>query len=127
MRALPGKHSKGEKLLPNLTSFDHLPAPALNRLVCKAKLVISRSGYTTVMDLLKTKKRSILVPTPGQAEQEYLASHLEKERLACSFTQEEFNLQAALQRASVFPFQTIDDDMQLYKTVINNFVQSLRS
>ncbi|WP_130542096.1 glycosyltransferase [Pseudobacter ginsenosidimutans] len=127
VRALPGKHSKGEKLLPNLTSFDHLPAPALNRLVCKAKLVISRSGYTTVMDLLKTKKRSILVPTPGQAEQEYLASHLEKERLACSFTQEEFNLQAALQRASVFPFQTIDDDMQLYKTVINNFVQSLRS
>ncbi len=127
VRALPGKHSKGEKLLSNLTSFDHLPSPELNRLVCNAKLVISRSGYTTVMDILKTKKKSILVPTPGQAEQEYLAGHLEKERLACSFTQENFNLQSALQRASSFPFQTIEDEMQLYKTVISTFVQSLKS
>lgn len=126
VRALPGKNGNGEKLLPNLTSFNHLTAPELNRLVCKAKLVISRSGYTTVMDLLKTKKKSILVPTPGQAEQEYLAMHLEKENLACSFTQENFNLQTALQRASAFSFQTIDDSMQLYKSVINEFVQRLK-
>ena len=126
VRALPGKNEEGEKLLPNLTSFNHLPAPELNRLVCKAKMVISRSGYTTVMDLLKTKKKSILVPTPGQAEQEYLAMHLEKEKLACSFDQENFNLQTALQRAATFPFQTIDAGMQLYKSVISEFVRKLK-
>ncbi len=94
-------------------------------MVCKAALVISRSGYTTVMDLLKTKKKSILVPTPGQAEQEYLAIHLEKEKLACSVAQERFNLQQAVQRAASFPFQTFDDDMQRYKAVISAFVQSI--
>jgi hypothetical protein len=125
VRALPGKNNEGEKILPHVTSFHHLPAHALNRMVCKAALVISRSGYTTVMDLLKTKKKSILVPTPGQAEQEYLAIHLEKEKLACSFAQDRFNLQQAVQRAASFPFQTFDDDMQRYKAVISAFVQSI--
>jgi hypothetical protein len=125
VRALPGKNIKGEKILPHVTSFHHLPGPALNRMVCKASLVISRSGYTTVMDLLKTKKKSILVPTPGQAEQEYLAIHLEKEKLACSVAQKRFNLQQAVQQAASFPFQTFDDDMQQYKAVISAFVRSL--
>lgn len=125
VRALPGNNKEEEKRFPNVTIFQHLPGAALNRMVCRARLVISRSGYTTVMDLLKTKKKSILVPTPGQAEQEYLAIHLEKEKLACSFSQEHFNLQEAVQRAASFPFQFIHDDMQQYKAVVSDFVQSI--
>ena len=42
----------------------------------RAKTIISRSGYTTVLDLEKTQSKAILIPTKGQYEQEYLAKHL---------------------------------------------------
>lgn len=42
--------------------------------ILSAKKIISRSGYSTIMDLEFLKCESELIPTPGQAEQEYLAS-----------------------------------------------------
>lgn len=42
-----------------------------------ASVIIARSGYSTIMDIHQlTKKRIILIPTPGQTEQEYLANYL---------------------------------------------------
>ncbi|HNX66306.1 MAG TPA: glycosyltransferase [Bacteroidales bacterium] len=38
----------------------------------KAEIVISRSGYTSLMELVSLSKRAIIIPTPGQTEQEYL-------------------------------------------------------
>jgi hypothetical protein len=46
----------------NVTLYNHAPAGLLNELICNAEMVISRAGYTTVMDLLKLRKKSILVP-----------------------------------------------------------------
>jgi len=37
----------------------------------RAKCVVSRSGYTTIMDLIELDKAGFLIPTPGQTEQEY--------------------------------------------------------
>ncbi len=37
--------------LPVLTIHDHLPAEALNAVICGARLVLSRPGYSSVMDL----------------------------------------------------------------------------
>ena len=129
VRALPGKSdaitSKGSSL-SHVTIFNHVPASALNQLVCEADLVISRSGYTTVMDLLKTNKKSILVPTPGQAEQEYLAAHLHQEKLALTISQKQFNLADALNAASTFHYNFLNDDMNTYKEVVTDFVRSLR-
>jgi UDP-N-acetylglucosamine:LPS N-acetylglucosamine transferase len=42
----------------------------------RARCVISRAGYTTVMDLVEHDKRAVLIPTPNQTEQEYLAQYL---------------------------------------------------
>ena len=55
---------------------NHLDANALSEMLSTAKAVICRSGYSSVMDLLKLKKRALLIPTPGQTEQVYLAKHL---------------------------------------------------
>ncbi|GAC1388142.1 MAG: glycosyltransferase [Ginsengibacter sp.] len=41
-----------------------------------SSIVLCRSGYTTIMDLAKLNKAAILIPTPGQTEQEYLATYL---------------------------------------------------
>jgi UDP-N-acetylglucosamine transferase subunit ALG13 len=55
---------------------NHLDAKSLSEMLSNAKAVICRSGYSSVMDLLKLKKRALLIPTPGQTEQVYLAKHL---------------------------------------------------
>jgi UDP:flavonoid glycosyltransferase YjiC (YdhE family) len=44
----------------------------------RARLVITRSGYTTLMELAELRQRALLVPTVGQSEQEYLAARLER-------------------------------------------------
>jgi len=41
----------------------------------RAKLVVSRSGYTTLMELAELGRRALLIPTVGQSEQEYLAAY----------------------------------------------------
>lgn len=47
-------------------------------LLNRSKIVISRSGYSTLMDLFSLRKRGFLIPTPGQIEQEYLAQYHKK-------------------------------------------------
>ena len=44
-----------------------------NELFCKAKIIVSRTGYTTIMDIVELDKKAILFPTPNSTEQEYLA------------------------------------------------------
>lgn len=49
----------------------------INQLILQSDIVVCRSGYSTLMDLWKLKKKNILcIPTLGQLEQEYLASYL---------------------------------------------------
>ncbi|HXH65276.1 MAG TPA: glycosyltransferase [Mariprofundaceae bacterium] len=55
----------------------------------RARVVVSRSGYTTVMDLVEHDKRALLIPTPNQTEQEYLASYLGSQRYFVARTQQE--------------------------------------
>jgi UDP-N-acetylglucosamine:LPS N-acetylglucosamine transferase len=84
--------------------YNHLPAAELNKEMEQAAYIISRSGYSTVMDLVKLKKKSILIPTPGQTEQEYLAGYLSKKEIAFCISQKEFSLTAALKSAADFPY-----------------------
>ena len=47
----------------------------------ESEIVLCRSGYTTIMDLVKLEKKAYFIPTPGQYEQEYLAKKLKEEVL----------------------------------------------
>jgi UDP:flavonoid glycosyltransferase YjiC (YdhE family) len=108
------------------TVYNHVDAATLRHLVCAARLVISRCGYTTVMDLLKLQKKSILVPTPGQAEQEYLAGHLREQGLAYTVQQKDFSLSKTLQEAAQFPYQIKAINMESYKPVVAAFADMLK-
>ncbi|TCJ17033.1 glycosyl transferase family 28 [Flaviaesturariibacter flavus] len=88
----------------NLTRVGHLPAAELQAALAGAALVLARCGYSTVMDLAALGKRSILVPTPGQTEQEYLARHLTESGFACCLPQKDFSLQQALATAGRFSY-----------------------
>jgi hypothetical protein len=41
--------------------------------ISNAKHIVCRSGYSSLMDLIRLKRTALFIPTPGQTEQEYLA------------------------------------------------------
>ncbi len=66
--------------------------------------MISRSGYSTIMDIARMGKQSILIPTPGQSEQEYLSRYLQQKHWALAGNQDTFNLNQLLAEAKQFPY-----------------------
>jgi hypothetical protein len=64
------------------------------RLMNRAKFVICRSGYTSMMELAELNKRhGLFIPTPGQPEQEYLSYYYEKMGWFHSISQYKLNLE----------------------------------
>ncbi len=101
LRGLPGGSSE-PVINHNLLIYNHLPTPLLHRMILQAPLIISRSGYTTIMDLAALHKRAVFVPTPGQPEQEYLADVMKERQIAYCMNQNEFNLQTALRESEKY-------------------------
>ena len=63
---------------------------------------ISRSGYSTLMDLSVLGNKAILIPTPGQTEQEYLGEFVKDKKIFFSQKQSEINLADALGEVNDF-------------------------
>ncbi|MGZ8536739.1 MAG: glycosyltransferase [Flavisolibacter sp.] len=104
IRGLPGEDSKLD-VPAHISVFNHLPAQILEEKINQASYVISRCGYSTVMDLSVLKKKSILIPTPGQTEQEYLAEELLKNNFALCVEQQKFKLKNILELAHSFNYR----------------------
>lgn len=60
----------------NITFISHFATNDFKRLILESGNIVTRSGYTTVMELLSLERTALLIPTPGQPEQEYLAEYL---------------------------------------------------
>lgn len=56
--------------------INYLTAEQLNHEILASEIIICRSGYSSIMDLFQLKKKAILIPTPGQGEQEYLGPYV---------------------------------------------------
>ncbi|WP_115461036.1 glycosyltransferase [Winogradskyella aurantiaca] len=76
----------------NLTIYNFLTSKDLEEALNSSELILSRSGYTTVMDLAKLGNKAFFIPTPGQFEQEYLAQKLMEDGIAPFATQDSFHL-----------------------------------
>ena len=87
-------HFVGEKSV----CLSHVDAATLASLIDATDIIISRGGYTTLMELIPFKKQLIIVPTPGQTEQKYLARLWQEKKWALFFDQESnFSIHNALQ------------------------------
>jgi UDP-N-acetylglucosamine:LPS N-acetylglucosamine transferase len=75
----------------------------------KAEFVISRSGYSTVMDMAALQKKCIFIPTPGQTEQEYLGDHLMKKEFAFCVQQNDLSLLKNIEEAGRFNYSLKQD------------------
>lgn len=80
------------KTLNNITVYNFMTSEQLEDAIHESTVVISRSGYTTIMDLATINKKAFFIPTPGQYEQEYLARRMQKLQYAPYATQNDFNL-----------------------------------
>ena len=103
VRGLPGERN----ILPSTNSihfYNHLSSGELNNEAAKAEFIISRSGYSTIMDIAALQKKSILVPTPGQTEQEYLADYLMKKQFVFCVDQNNFSLLRNIEEARNFEY-----------------------
>jgi len=86
---------------------NYLPGTEMQQAFDQSETIISRSGYTTVMEILSMQKKSILVPTPGQSEQEYLADFLQNQGLIFTISQNKFSIINAIQQAKKFSYSSI--------------------
>ncbi len=68
-----GKARTGTKQKEGLTIIDWADSEQLLELMSQSEMVISRSGYSSIMDYYYLGKKALLIPTLGQPEQEYLA------------------------------------------------------
>ena len=80
----------------NISVINYLTATKLNQVLNASEMVLCRSGYSSLMDLVKLNKRAVLIPTPGQTEQENLADYLSKIGSFAVANQRDFNLKDSL-------------------------------
>lgn len=102
----------------------HLSEADFFNALCTSEIVICRSGYSTLMDLTCTGNKAVLVPTPGQTEQEYLAKyHLEK-GLYFSMKQNNFSLKKVLENYKLYS-GIYTENNQKYKLAINELLNKI--
>jgi uncharacterized protein (TIGR00661 family) len=111
------------KIIPspkNIIHFPLLTSSHLKWLLENAQICISRSGYSSIMDFVALKRTAILIPTPGQVEQEYLAEYLDRKQLFIRVQQSEFNIKKALIQHSLFK-----PDFSIFPEIETNQLQQV--
>jgi hypothetical protein len=94
VRGLPGNK---EEQPPGW--HNHVPSGRLEQMIRGSHYIVCRSGYSTIMDLIALGKTALLVPTPGQREQEYIAEHLQQKGYFSNQKQSDFNLNKVIEEA----------------------------
>ncbi|MGD0329126.1 MAG: glycosyltransferase family protein [Nitrososphaeria archaeon] len=95
-----GKPEDNGHMVHNLKGY--LERDEREELLNRSKIVVARSGYSTLMDLCSLRKRGFLIPTPGQVEQEYLAKYHMERRNFYSVRERELDFKAQLEEALSF-------------------------
>lgn len=107
----------------NLEIHGYLTSKTLNQKMAACDLLIVRSGYSTLMDLAVLNKKAVLIPTPGQTEQEYLAVHFKTQNIFDFQVQHDFNLEKAIMTANNFTgFHVSLQNDELLKQAIFNLI-----
>ena len=112
----------------NIEIVSHLETAEFENVLKSAKLIISRAGYSSIMDYATLGIKAILIPTPGQTEQEYLAEFHKSKRNFYSVSQDKFNLQQAIEESEKYneskrSLNSIELDKQI-SVLLNNINQT---
>ncbi len=106
----------------HLQIYSYQTTQKINELILASKIVISRGGYTSMMDFATLQTKAIVVPTPGQTEQEYLAKYLSEKKYCFATTQANFNLKEELliaEKTELLPYPPCNNE------ALQNAIKSL--
>ncbi|MEZ4825884.1 MAG: glycosyltransferase [Bacteroidia bacterium] len=110
----------------NLISIPHLSTPVMAKAMRNSHTLISRSGYSSLMDYHALGiKNTVLVPTPGQTEQEYLAETLSNAKGAVFISQENFSLREAGKVKIALSDEKIQEIEKKQEALIGNYLANL--
>ncbi len=124
LRGLPQNKSI-EQNFRNIKLMNHAPDNVFENLVSRSRMIICRGGYSTIMDLACLNKSAWLVPTPGQSEQEYLASFLSGKKWFNTINQSEIQIDKIFDSDSVFKPPLCNGSLNKLKSLLSEQLQSL--
>lgn len=84
----------------NVEVVSYLTSKDLNDVLMASKVMVCRSGYSSIMDLAGLGKKAILIPTPGQTEQEYLADTMADQHYFVAQRQDAIDLYSGIRQLS---------------------------
>lgn len=112
-------------LAEHLEIVSYLTSSELNEVVLKSRAVVCRSGYTSLMDLAVMEKKALLIPTPGQTEQEYLAQYFMDQRIMPAQMQDQIDLESGLKNLEQYEGFTGELDARAFEGVLKNWLTVL--
>ncbi|MCH8902523.1 MAG: hypothetical protein IIA45_01215 [Bacteroidetes bacterium] len=116
-----------EKYSEHVDLASHMETEELNEIILAADLIVTRAGYSSIMDLAVMNRTAVLVPTPGQREQEYLAAYLMEKGFYYSENQDSFNLLRATRESKNYKGIDITDNKVVLRTRIGRLLERLIS
>jgi uncharacterized protein (TIGR00661 family) len=108
-----------------LEIHSHLNSEKLMEAMLASDLIICRSGYSSIMDLAALGKKAVLIPTPGQTEQEYLAWYHQFKQHFYSISQGDLQLEDILQESEKYKGIRLVKNTSILEERINNLLESL--
>ncbi len=107
---IQGKVEKKQEFFrfANIKKVNFMTSKNLEKTLNQSKLVIARSGYSTIMDLAVLNKKAFFIPTPGQFEQEYLAKRMYRLKIAPFCKQEDFLIEKLHEVEDYSGFKEVD-------------------
>ncbi len=114
-----------KRISEDILFHSHLDSNDLFEAFQNSGFIISRPGYSTIMDLAALGKKAVFIPTPGQTEQEYLAHRFHKMKIHYKMGQDRIDLTMALEGIKGFKGIRHKPDGSLLAERIRHLISSL--
>lgn len=106
----------------NVVIRAQMPSEELREALLSSRIVVSRSGYSSLMDYSALGVKAVIVPTPGQPEQEYLARHAQTKQYSIHQRESALNLQKAGQELEMLSGFPISEGDRLLQSAIDRWL-----
>ncbi len=113
LRGIPAGEQAVANPFPHVTVLNHLATEKLEEEILNSHFVVCRPGYSTLCDLAALNISPIVVPTPGQTEQQYLATYHAKQNNVVTISQKKFSLRDAINKYHQLKFFGIYPEPQV--------------
>jgi Glycosyltransferase family 28 C-terminal domain len=109
----------------NIEIHNFMTASDLNIKILESEVLVARSGYSTIMDLVNLGSPAVLIPTPGQTEQEYLADNLMQKGVFYTQKQADLDITRALEAVKKYPgFGIFNGEKETFKEIISDLLKN---